>query len=96
MIKAYAEMERDLKVSEEKHEMNMNIIIEEVDRLNVLVNDILNLSKLESNIDKLNIEEFDLIKLIDTILNRFKIFSYTKNFFSPFVTMQTSAQDSMN
>jgi len=80
MIKAYAEMERDLKVSEEKHESNMNIIIEEVDRLNVLVNDILNLSKLESNIDKLNIEEFDLIKLIDTILNRFKIFSYTKSY----------------
>lgn len=80
MIKAYAEMERDLKITEKNHQNNMNIIIEEVDRLNNLVNDILNLSKLECNIDKLNIEEFDLIKLIDTILNRFKIFSYTKSF----------------
>lgn len=56
----------------------MNIMIEEVDRLTILVNDILNLSKLESNIEELKIEEFDLTKLINTIVNRFKIFSYTK------------------
>lgn len=80
MIKAYAELERDFDNQKEKHENNMNIIIEEVDRLTILVNDILNLSKLESNIETLNLEEFDLIKLIDTILNRFKIFSYTKSF----------------
>lgn len=80
MIKAYAELERDFDNQKEKHENNMNIIIEEVDRLTILVNDILNLSKLESNIETLNLEEFDLIKLIDTILNRFKIFSYTKSY----------------
>lgn len=80
MIKAYAEMERDLDISKEKHDNNMNIIIEEVDRLNILVNDILNLSKLESNMDTLNIEKLNLTDLINTILNRFKIFSYTKNY----------------
>lgn len=80
MIKAYAEMERDLDISKEKHNNNMNIIIEEVDRLNILVNDILNLSKLESNMDTLNIEKLNLTDLINAILNRFKIFSYTKNY----------------
>ena len=80
MIKAYAEMERDLKISKEKHDSNMNIIIEEVDRLNILVNDILNLSKLESNMDTINKEEIDLTALINTILNRFKIFAWTKNY----------------
>lgn len=80
MIKAYAELDRDLNHSQEKHENNMNIIIEEVDRLTILVNDILNLSKLESNIETLNLEEFDLTKLIETILNRFRIFAYTKNY----------------
>ena len=60
MIKAYAEMERDFETDKEKHDNNMNIIIEEVDRLTILVNDILNLSKLESNIETLNIEEFDI------------------------------------
>jgi len=80
MIKAYAEMERDLEISKEKHDNNMNIIIEEVDRLTILVNDILNLSKLESNMETLKREEFDLTALINTILNRFKIFAYTKNY----------------
>ncbi len=80
MIKAYAELERDFNSNKEKRENNMNIVIEEVDRLNLLVNDILNLSKLESNIEELNIEEIDLTKLINTIVNRFKIFSYTKNY----------------
>lgn len=80
MIKAYAEMERDLKISKEKHDNNMNIIIEEVDRLTILVNDILNLSKLESNMDTLNIEDIDLTALINTIVNRFKIFAWTKNY----------------
>ena len=80
MIKAYAEMEKDFETDKVNHENNMNIIIEEVDRLTILVNDILNLSKLESNIDKLNIEDIDLTKLINTILNRFKIFSYTKSY----------------
>lgn len=80
MIKAYAEMEKDFINSKEKHENNMNIIIEEVDRLTVLVNDILNLSKLESNIEKLNIESIDLTNIINSILNRFKIFSYTKSY----------------
>ncbi len=80
MIKAYAEMERDFDNTKEKRENNMNIVIEEVDRLNGLVNDILNLSKLESNIEELKIEKLDLTKLINTILNRFKIFSYTKDY----------------
>lgn len=80
MIKAYAEMERDFESNKEKRENNMNIVIEEVDRLNGLVNDILNLSKLESNMEELKIEKIDLTNLINTILNRFEIFSYTKNY----------------
>ncbi len=46
MIKAYAEMSRDLNVDDiNKRKENLNIIIEESDRLNLLVNDILELSK---------------------------------------------------
>lgn len=48
MIKAYAEMARDLnKDNEEKRTDNLNVIIEESDRLNSLVNNILELSKSE-------------------------------------------------
>lgn len=81
MIKAYAEMVKDISYKDKtKRENDLNIIIDEVDRLNLLVNDILNLSKLESNIESLNIEKFDLSCLINIIINRFKIFSLTEDF----------------
>lgn len=81
MIKAYAEMVRDITYKdEEKRENDLNVIIDEVDRLNLLVNDILNLSKLESHIDKLDLEKFDLSDLIKTIIKRFQIYSLTEDF----------------
>ena len=74
MIKAYAEMTRDLESqTPEKKAENMNIIIEETDRLNVLVSDILDLSKLQSSTYELKIEEFDLNELIRNIIKRFYI-----------------------
>ncbi len=76
MIKAYAEMVRDLTYkSDEKREKNLNTIIEEVDRLNILVNDILSLSSLESGAVNLNIQKFNLSKMIKTILDRYQIFT---------------------
>ena len=81
MIKAYAEMIRDLTGNNKvKRENDLNIIIDEVDRLNLLVNDILSLSKLENNIEVTIKEEFDLVKMIETIINRFKIFSITQEY----------------
>ena len=57
MIKAYAEMVRDVTYKDkEKMQKDLNIIIEETDRLNVLVNDILDLSKIQSGTQKLNID----------------------------------------
>ena len=45
MIKAYAEMVRDITYKDdEKREENLNVITSEVDRLNLLVSDILDLS----------------------------------------------------
>lgn len=81
MIKAYAEMIRDLTYNNpKKRDNDLNVIIEEVDRLNSLVNDILSLSKLETNIEKVDPVEFDLVRLIDTIINRFKIFTVTQEY----------------
>ena len=75
MIKAYSEMVRDITYKDDvKREENLNVIIEEVDRLNLLISDILDLSKIQSNIEGLTIEEFDLISTINSIINRFDIF----------------------
>ena len=87
MIKAYAEMVRDLTYDDkEKREKNLKIIIEETDRLNLLVNDILDLSALQSN-NKLECEDFDLIKLINKVIARFNILTekegYKFNFTYP-------------
>lgn len=74
MIKAYAEMIKDFEnMSVQKKNENLNIIIEETDRLNVLVSDILDLSKLQANTYELKIEEFDLDKLIRDVIKRYYI-----------------------
>jgi len=81
MIKAYAEMAKDLhKNKEEKQIEDMNIIISETDRLTTLVNDILELSKMESITEELNIEEFDLIELINHILDNYKVLQETEKY----------------
>lgn len=72
MIKAYSEMIRDYTYKDKiKRNANLDVIVKETDRLNILVNDILDLSKLEANKDNLNIEEFDLVKEIKEILKRY-------------------------
>lgn len=75
MIKAYAEMVRDLTYKDDKkREENLNIIIEESDRLNLLVNDILNLTKLESGELNLDYEEFDLNTFLIDIIKTYDIY----------------------
>ena len=81
MIKAYAEMSRDLHSNnKKKREENLNIIIEEADRLTLLVNDILTLSKMQQNMEKLNYTSFSLNNLIKDILNRYQIYKETENY----------------
>ena len=74
MIKAYAEMVRDISYKDKnKREENLNVIINESDRLNVLVNDILELSKIQANASDINKKEFDLVKELKEILTRYDI-----------------------
>lgn len=75
MIKAYAEMVRDLTYKDKKkREENLNVIIDETDRLNLLVNDILDLSKYQANTIKLEYSEFDINELIEDIVKRYEIY----------------------
>ena len=81
MIKAYAEMIRDITLdNKEKTKENLNVIIDETNRLNILVNDILELSKLQNNQETLNIEKFDIVELIRDILKRYQIIKETENY----------------
>ena len=81
MIKAYAEMVRDLSYKDDKKRTeNLNVIIEESDRLNLLVNDILELSKLQSGNTELELEEYDLVKELKQIIKRYDIIKETENY----------------
>ncbi len=81
MIKAYAEMVRDLTYKNKtKREENLNTIINETDRLNLLVNDILDLSALQTNSQNLKLEEFDLVTLANQIIKRFAILTENDNY----------------
>lgn len=81
MIKGYAEMIRDLNSENvEKRNDNLNVIIEESERLNVLVEDLLTLSKIQSNKDTIVKEKFDLIELINNIVKRYTIYKDTEGY----------------
>lgn len=72
MLKAYAEMIRDLSGNNpQKREEHLGIIIEETDRLTMLVNDMLDLSKLESGKQKLYCSEFEISSKMNEIIDRF-------------------------
>lgn len=74
LIKANAEMVKDLTYkNKEKREKNLDTIISEVDRLNLLVEDILDLSKMQTVEKKLDIEKFNLNELAKSIINKFDI-----------------------
>ncbi len=73
MLKAYAEMIRDLSGDNPvKRNEHLEIIINETDRLSLMVNDILDLSKLESGKQKIDPSEFEISGKLSEIIGRFK------------------------
>ncbi len=73
MLKAYAEMIRDLSGDNPvKRNEHLEIIINETDRLSLMVNDILDLSKLESGRQQLSPSEFRIREKLGEIIGRFK------------------------
>ncbi len=70
MIIGYAEVIRDLPG--ENTSENMQIIIDEAQRLTSLVNDVMDLSKLKAGVQELKECEFDLTQSILDIISRYK------------------------
>ncbi len=74
IIKSYAEMIRDLSGDKpEKRRQHTQVIVDEADRLNLLVSDLLDLSKLEAKTVELNFKEFDIYNTVNSILQGFKV-----------------------
>ncbi len=74
MIKAYAEMIKDISYKDQdKMNEHLDIIMEESDRLTTLVNDVLELSKVQNNVYNYNYVEYDLVKEIKKIIKRYSV-----------------------
>jgi signal transduction histidine kinase len=79
MITGYSEVMRDLPG--ENTPENVQIIIDEATRLTTLVNDVLDISKLQSGTQPMNRVDFNLTKSIRTILQRYtKLTDYNITF----------------
>ncbi len=69
MIKSYAEMIRDLSGNDPvKREKHLSVIIEETDRLNALVNDMLDMSRMQRRTIELEKSDFDLSDTVAQLL----------------------------
>lgn len=74
MIKSYAEMIRDLSGNiPEKRDAHLQVIIDETDRLNVLVNDMLNMSRMQSRRIELERSNFDIRATAQSLLASYDI-----------------------
>lgn len=81
MIKGYAETIKDLTGDNpEKRNQQLDIIIDESNRLNVLVNDILDLSKLQAGQQKMNFVQFDLAQKLRDIVGRYALLESEENY----------------
>lgn len=72
MIKAYAEMLRDISGSnEEKRNIHLGVIIRESDRLTMLVQDLLDVSKMQAGVMKVEARNFSLPEKLRETSERF-------------------------
>jgi len=76
LIRGYAETLRDVTGNApDKREKQLGIIIEETERLSRVVDDILNLSQLQSGHFELNKSRFGLHDLVERVVNRYDLLS---------------------
>ncbi len=81
MIKGYAETIKDLTGDfKEKRDKQLDIIIDESNRLNVLVNDILDLSKLQSGQQTIQLSQFNISQKLKDIISRYDLLTTNEGF----------------
>ena len=74
MIKSYAEMIRDISGDNpQKREEHLEVIINETNRLDELVGDILTLSKMQAGVMEMEMTDFDLQEAAESVFNTYKV-----------------------
>jgi signal transduction histidine kinase len=73
LIKGYAETVRDLTGdNKDRRNEQMNIIVDETDRLSALVNSVMELSKVSSGTEACNPVRFDMVQLCEEVSERYE------------------------
>lgn len=81
MIKGYAEAIKDITGDDKAmREHQLDIIVDETNRLNTLVNDVMDLSLMQAGQLAMNPTSFDITKKVQDILSRFELLEQTKGF----------------
>lgn len=81
MIKSYAEMIRDLSGDNPvKREQHLQVIIEETDRLNSLVEDLLSISRMQSGKMTVVKKDFNITAAAHSIVNTYKVMEDVEGF----------------
>lgn len=78
MISGYGEMMIDLP--EEKTDENIQVIVDESKRLNALVNDLLDMSRMQDGRITLNKEVFNITELIQTQLQKYDVYKLQEGY----------------
>ncbi len=74
MIKSYAEMIRDISGDDPvKRDEHLSVIINETDRLDDLVGDILTLSKMQAGVAEMEMEDLDLQDAAESVLSTYLV-----------------------
>ncbi|MCR5134003.1 MAG: HAMP domain-containing histidine kinase [Clostridiales bacterium] len=74
MIRSYAEMIRDISGDNpEKRNAHVQVIIDEANRLNSLVNDMMILSQMQAGTMQINIGTFDILAATESVVNPYKL-----------------------
>ena len=81
MIKSYAEMIRDLSGDNPvKREQHLQVIIDEADRLNSLVEDLLTISRMQSGKLTIDKKDFSITEAAGSIINTYRLMEDTEGF----------------
>lgn len=76
LIRGYAETIRDVTGEvREKREKQLGIIIDETERLSRIVDDVLNLSQLQSGYIKLEKSRFSAVEMVEAVIKRYEVLS---------------------
>ena len=91
MIKAYASMIIEISgENKEKRNKHAQVIVDEADRLSSLVSDVLDLSKLQSGLQTLNLTTVDMSSYLQEIVERFDCMRETDGY-----EVETSIEDGL-